>query len=95
MTIPDPLMTFWVPVCSLIVAAVAVFVGPLISLRVAKRQTETALAVAQKQVIAPMRQKWIDSLRDRVAEFVSVAAWFYRKSMVSHEPPTKTDFDSE
>lgn len=74
MTTPNSLMTFWVPVGSLIVAAVAVFVGPLISLRVAKRQTETALAVAQKQVIAPMRQKWIDSLRDRVAKFVSTPA---------------------
>jgi predicted membrane protein len=63
----------FVSVGSMIVAALALFVGPYVSLRVARRQNETALAVAYKQVIAQMRQKWIDDLRERVSEIVSVA----------------------
>jgi hypothetical protein len=81
MASPDPLLSFWVPICSLAVAALAVFVGPLVAWRVAKRQSETSLAVARKQVVAPMRQKWIDNLRDRVAEVISTAHWFYVSGM--------------
>ena len=73
----DPTLAFWLPICSLIIAALAIVVAPSVSWRVARRQTETSLAVAQKQVIAPMRQKWIDLLRDRVAEIISTAHWFY------------------
>lgn len=73
----DPILAFWLPICSLIVAALALVVAPFVNWLVARRQMQTSLAVAQKQVIAPMRQKWIDSLRDRVAEFVSTAHWRY------------------
>jgi hypothetical protein len=73
----DPTLAFWVPICSLVIAALAIVVGPFVSWRVARRQMATSLVVAQKQVIAPMRQKWIDSLRDRVAEFLSTAHWYY------------------
>ncbi|MQA37840.1 hypothetical protein [Rugamonas aquatica] len=73
----DPALAFWLPICSLIVAALAIVVAPFVSWQVAKRQAKTSLIVAQKQVIAPMRQKWIDSLRDRVAEFLSTAHWYY------------------
>lgn len=62
-----------IPVLSLIVAALAVFVGPIISWRVAKRQIESSSAVANKQIIAPMRQAWINSLRDAMAELASRA----------------------
>jgi hypothetical protein len=77
----DPLLSFWVPVGSLAVAGLAVFVGPLVAWRVAKRHADTSLKVANKQVIAPMRQKWIDALRDRVAEIISTGHWYYVSGM--------------
>jgi hypothetical protein len=43
----------------LVVAALAVFVGPVISWYAAKRQLTSSLAVANKQIVAPMRQAWI------------------------------------
>ena len=66
-----------IPILSLTVALLAVFVGPLISLQIARRQTLSSLEVANKQVIAPMRQAWINSLRDLLAEFVSTALHYF------------------
>jgi len=37
----------------------------------------TSLAVANKQITAPMRQAWINSLRDTLAELVSTAHHYY------------------
>ena len=45
-----------IPILSLIVAALAVFVGPFISWFVAKSQLASSLEIANKQIIAPMRQ---------------------------------------
>lgn len=73
----DPVLAYWLPICSLLVAGLAIVVTPLVNWIVSKRQMQTALAVAQKQVIAPMRQKWIDALRDRVAEIISTTHWYY------------------
>lgn len=73
----DPRLAFWLPICSLVIAGLAIIVGPFVSWLIARRQVQTSLIVAQKQVIAPMRQKWIDSLRDRVAEFISTGHWYY------------------
>jgi len=66
-----------IPILSLIVALLAVFVGPLITLRIARQQTTTSLAVANKQIIAPMRQAWINRLRDLLAEFTSTSLHYF------------------
>ena len=66
-----------IPVLSLIVAALAVFVGPLISWLVTKRQIASSLEVANKQIIAPMRQTWINNLRDLIAELTSSALHYH------------------
>ena len=66
-----------IPVLSLIVAALAVFVGPLISVRVAKHQVRSSLAVAGRQITDPMRQAWINSLRDLLAELCSSAHHYF------------------
>jgi len=62
-----------IPILSLVVAALAVFVGPLVSWFVAKRQVGSSLALTDKQIraslgaatnkqiIAPMRQAWINA----------------------------------
>jgi len=66
-----------IPVMSLVVAALAVFLGPLISWRIARRQLASSLEVANKQIIAPMRQAWINNLRDLLAELTSSALHYY------------------
>lgn len=66
-----------IPVLSLVVAALAVFVGPVISLRIARRQVVSSLEVANKQIIAPMRQAWINSLRDMLSELSSSALHYF------------------
>jgi uncharacterized Tic20 family protein len=60
-----------IPILSLITAILAVFVGPLISWRITKRQIASSLKAANKQIVAPMRQAWINSLRDMIAEISS------------------------
>jgi len=73
---------------SLVVAALAVLFGPIISWIIAKRhssssqknvlmQTEASLRIANKQVVAPMRQAWINSLRDLIAELTGKCAHFW------------------
>ncbi|MEO8677420.1 MAG: hypothetical protein ABI665_00145 [Vicinamibacterales bacterium] len=66
----------------------AVFVGPIISWSIAKRQIRAAaqlattqihssLEASNKQIIAPMRQSWINNLRDLLAELVSSSLHYY------------------
>ncbi|MDO6611265.1 hypothetical protein Q4601_18885 [Shewanella sp. 1_MG-2023] len=52
-----------VSIGALAIAFLALFVSPLVNARISKRQ-----------VIAPMRQAWINALRDKIAEFVSIVA---------------------
>lgn len=55
-----------IPLASLVVAALAVFVGPYVSSRIARRQ-----------IVAPIRQQWIDKLRDTIAELAAKAAHYW------------------
>jgi hypothetical protein len=63
---------------SLIVALLAVIVGPTIQLRIAKRQIRTQVEVARldfkASVLSRYRQEWIDKVRNHVAELVSEIA---------------------
>jgi hypothetical protein len=79
---PDPMILAWLPIVASATALIAVFVGPLIFFLIAKRQTAITMTVAYRSVVSPMRQKWIDGLRDRVSEFMSIAAWFYRSRVL-------------
>lgn len=60
-----------VSILSLVVAALAVFIGPMISLWICRRELDASMAIANKSLTAPMRQAWINSLRDLVAELSS------------------------
>ena len=82
----DLVLISWLPIASLIVAGLAVFFGPLITWRIAERQMKTSLVIARKQIIAPIRQQWINPLRDHVAEIISIAAGFYRTNFVAEDP---------
>ena len=62
---------------SLIVAVLAVVVGPYVSLIIARRQIRASLEAADKQITAPMRQAWINKLRELLAELISSALHYY------------------
>jgi hypothetical protein len=79
----------WLPLASLVVAGLAVFIGPWIAARATVFQTRASLLAANKQIVAPMRQAWINSLRDRVADVLSTSWWYY----TSGEDPTGPDED--
>jgi hypothetical protein len=65
------------PVLSLVVAALAVFFGPFVSWFVAKKQIEASIRVSNKQVIAPIRQAWINELRILLAELTGKCAHYW------------------
>lgn len=67
----------WLPFMSLAVALLAVCFSPLISWLVAKKQINSTLKVANKQILAPMRQQWIEALRDLISELTSEAHYLY------------------
>jgi len=66
-----------IPILSLVVAILAVFIGPLIASHSAKQQVKSSLAIANNQVIAPMRQAWINDLRNLLAELLSSTLYYY------------------
>ena len=65
------------PTLSLIVAALAVVVGPTVSWAIAKRQVRASLEASSRQITAPMRQAWINKLRELLAELTSSALHYY------------------
>jgi hypothetical protein len=71
-------MAEWIPILSVGVALVATIVGPTVSWIIARQQLRSSLEVSNKQVVAPMRQAWINSLRDLLAELVSNALHYHQ-----------------
>lgn len=61
-----PALWFWFPLLSLVVAAIAVFFGPLIQLFIAKAQIRAS-------VLSANRQTWINELREQIAAFIILA----------------------
>ena len=57
----------WIPILSLLVAALAVFMGPVLSARSAKRA-----------MLGPMRQKWINDLRALLSEVASSCLHYFQ-----------------
>jgi hypothetical protein len=66
-----------IPILSLAIALLAVFFGPILSWFISRRQTTASLAVANKQITAPMRQAWINALRELTAELTSRAIHYF------------------
>jgi hypothetical protein len=64
---------------SLIIAALAVFVGPLVTLRIGRKQIELSRRIASKQVVAPMRQAWINTFREKLAELTGNAFHYWSR----------------
>jgi hypothetical protein len=63
------LTTQAIPVLSLAIALLAVFVGPFVSWLITKRQIESAQRLANKQIAAPLQIAWANELRKLLAEF--------------------------
>lgn len=69
-----------IPLVSALTALVAVFVGPIVTSR-----------VAHKTVISPMRQAWINNLRDAIAAFLATA----EKADFQYYKSNETDLDKK
>jgi hypothetical protein len=66
----DQQLAVFPSVSSLIIAALAVFIGPLVTALVARKQMEASQRVAVKQVVSPIRQAWINELRTLLADII-------------------------
>ncbi|SRR6266446_1303187 len=72
-----------IPILSLVIALLAVFIGPLITLKIGSRQTELSRRIASKQIVAPMRQAWINTFREKLSEFTSAAFHYWNVRQVT------------
>ena len=70
-----------VPVLSLFVALAAAIFGPLVTLRIARRQFVVNLAIASAQVSAPVRERWLKDIREAMAELLGLSLHYYRAGM--------------
>lgn len=71
-----------IPILSLIVAVLAVFVGPFVTLKLGRKQIELSRRIASKQIVAPMRQAWINTLREKLAELTGSAFHYWNTRLV-------------
>jgi hypothetical protein len=65
------------PFLSLVIAILAVVVGPLISMRISKKQNANNLRIANKQIIAPIRQSWVNELRVLLADITGKCSHYW------------------
>lgn len=73
-----------IPVLSLLVAFLAVFVSPFVSLIITKRQAR----VAHHQMLGPMRQAWINDLRRKLSVLIGRATFY---GMAGQHPANAED----
>jgi hypothetical protein len=59
-----------IPILSLVVAMLAVIVGPLVQWRIAKRQ-----------IVDPMRQAWINELRKMLSKLLGTTSYFMARGV--------------
>lgn len=78
-------MDKYISIASLIIALLAVFMGPLITYYVTRIQIRSMALTSNKQIIAPMRQAWINNLRDELAELMSRALHYYVSGFENRE----------
>jgi len=78
---------------SALIALVAVIVGPLVSLHIAKRQFLVSLDIAKRQfnasVLSVNRQEWINTLRDQLAELLADTILLLKEMELSQQEPDR------
>lgn len=70
-------MNYDITIISLAIALLAVFVGPIISFIITKRQIVSSQSIAHRQIVMPMRQEWINNLRKLLAEILSSSLHYF------------------
>ena len=60
-----------VSIASLTIAAIAIFFGPLISIIITNKTLKLNSKIASKSLISPIRQQWIDNLRNTIIELLA------------------------
>ena len=65
------------PILSLVVAILAVFIGPMLSLKSTKAQIDSSSKIARKNIVAPIRQNWINELREILAELLVTTTYYW------------------
>lgn len=65
------------PFLSLVIAMLAVVVGPIVSMRISKNQNANNLRIANKQIIAPIRQSWVNELRVLLADITGKCSHYW------------------
>lgn len=60
-----------ISIISLIIAAIAIFFGPLISIIITNKTLKLNSKIASKSLISPIRQQWIDNLRNTIIELLA------------------------
>jgi hypothetical protein len=76
-----------IPILSLVIALLAVFVGPFVSWHITKRQIESSARLANKQIAAPLQIAWANELRKLLAELCTIG-WFLTRLPL---PPARPD----
>ncbi|MEM9348310.1 MAG: hypothetical protein AAGB26_17005 [Planctomycetota bacterium] len=74
-------MELTLSVISACTALLAVFVSPVLNWFVVRRNIDATLAIANKQLITPVKQSWTNSLRDAAADFTSRAYYYHTISI--------------
>lgn len=65
-----------IPILSLIIAGIAVFIGPLISIFITKKTLQINSKIATKNLVSPIRQQWINDLRNTIVEITAKSAHY-------------------
>lgn len=65
-----------IPILSLAIAGIAVFFGPLISIFITKKTLYTNSKIASKNLISPIRQQWINDLRNTIVEITAKSSHY-------------------
>lgn len=60
-------MDKYIPIISAITALLAIIIGPFVTLYIARRQIKS-------NVLLPNRQKWINTLRDELSNYLAIMA---------------------
>jgi hypothetical protein len=65
-----------IPVLSLTIAVLAVFFGPLISIFITEKTLQANSKIASKNLVSPIRQQWINDLRNTIVEITAKSAHY-------------------
>jgi len=65
-----------ITILSLIIAGIAVIFGPLISIFITKKTLIANSKIASKNLISPIRQEWINDLRNTIVEITAKSSHY-------------------